>query len=269
MVKAVSRPQGDALERTGNSHKDSWGCRRCAAIEEGLVGRCRRCPALQKQNKAIAQGLAGLALRMYNWSIAQRNLTHEERIALVELVLMYVDPCEGVEGVVEEASTSLHNAVESMRSLSSRRNAPPHADVTVTVSAGSSMPSGLRTLESMRLVSTQDSQKPPTTSTSPPVAQPYPKPTSPYRLAPSALQHPLTRAHGAGRSVDPARLVTASPAAGRTGNEVSGVKVNFQSSRISADELNGFYAAGDFPDVLGRPVFFSDSTRKFIVFQED
>lgn len=94
---------------------------------------------VERQLRAVCQSLAGLAARMFNWSISA-GLREVECLGLWDLIVQYLDPCKGVDERIADTCRALSKA------LSEGRTAPSGHALTAGASrpASASMPGSTR-----------------------------------------------------------------------------------------------------------------------------
>lgn len=69
--------------------------------------QCEQCATLAEQVRALAQSLAGLGARVFNWSI---ELKPRQRLALANMVLDYLRPCSSIDWDIDFLCFELDNA---------------------------------------------------------------------------------------------------------------------------------------------------------------
>eukprot|EP00931_Biecheleriopsis_adriatica_P050644 TRINITY_DN29343_c0_g1_i1.p1 TRINITY_DN29343_c0_g1~~TRINITY_DN29343_c0_g1_i1.p1 ORF type:complete len:402 (+),score=83.49 TRINITY_DN29343_c0_g1_i1:64-1206(+) len=71
---------------------------------------CARCRALERQLQQVAQALAGLGARIFNWTV-QATIYESEKAALWQLTQQYLQPCAHLDGRIADTCSSLTAAL--------------------------------------------------------------------------------------------------------------------------------------------------------------
>eukprot|EP00929_Paragymnodinium_shiwhaense_P083602 TRINITY_DN44612_c0_g1_i1.p1 TRINITY_DN44612_c0_g1~~TRINITY_DN44612_c0_g1_i1.p1 ORF type:complete len:302 (+),score=114.65 TRINITY_DN44612_c0_g1_i1:71-976(+) len=104
----------------------------CAAAEQlkdsVFIVDCDRCALLEGKLNSVSQALAGLAARVFNWSLGM-PLAEEDRHALAAVVLEYLRPCVGIDARIAEAK----DRVETAAQLDALLEAADDADTCETI----------------------------------------------------------------------------------------------------------------------------------------
>lgn len=88
---------------------------------------CARCRVLERQMKALAQALAGLGARVFNWTV-QASLQESERAYVWDMTQQYLQPCAHLDGRIAEVCSSLSSALrrerDTVKEVPSRHASP-------------------------------------------------------------------------------------------------------------------------------------------------
>ncbi|CAJ1426338.1 unnamed protein product, partial [Effrenium voratum] len=87
-----------------------------AASAEGDAD-CARCRVLERQMRAMSQALAGLAARLFNWTV-QASLHETQKTFLWDLTQQYLQPCAHLDGRIAETCASLSAALRQRKGTS-------------------------------------------------------------------------------------------------------------------------------------------------------
>jgi len=77
---------------------------------QAVVLGCARCEVLEQQVRAMAQALAGIGARMFNWSLSS-CVDAVERQGLWHVLLKYIRPCASVDARIAETVNGLQAAL--------------------------------------------------------------------------------------------------------------------------------------------------------------
>ncbi|CAK9113446.1 unnamed protein product [Durusdinium trenchii] len=77
----------------------------------GAVDACARCRVLERQIQALAQALAGLGARVFNWTASGLSL-RSQKTFLWDMTQQYLQPCAHLDGRLAETCSSLAAALK-------------------------------------------------------------------------------------------------------------------------------------------------------------